>query len=347
MSSPQLFTQAALGRHFDFGLPDCECIRQGGPARLGQRLSEVSKLAGVTPASRLEVRAAPEMVSSGIGEIDSLTGGWPRGSLSEICGPASSGRTSLLLAALAAATERQEICALVDCSDALNPQCAAAAGVDLNQLLWIRCSTAGERHGPMDRKNNFVRFHNKTSHRAEFSALENVLRVTDLLLQSSGFGLVAIDLGDVPYQVAHRIPLTSWFRFRRTVENTSTVLLVISRKSCAGTCASLLLQLEARGIPALGFRVQHQASGFRLQASAGERCPIGSDIPEENIALGRSPTHAQLLEGLHIKAELLRSRVERKPARSVTAAFAMKAFEFRSTTKRKAAGFHHLRMIND
>ena len=321
MSSPQVFTQAALGRHFDFASPDCEFIAQGGLSRLGQRLSEVPKLAGVAPASRLEVRAAPEMVSSGIAEIDSLTGGLPRGCLSEICGPASAGRTSLLLAAMAAATERQEICALVDCSDALNPQSAAAAGVNLNQLLWVRCSVSGGRHGGTHRINNFARADEKANHRAEFFALENVLRVTDLLLQSSGFGLVAIDLGDIPHKVAHRIPLTSWFRFRRAVENTSTVLLVISRKSCAATCAPLLLQLEGQ-LQASGFR--RQAPGCALQASAGEQSSISSEF-SKNIAAGTLPAHAELLEGLHIKAELLRSRLERKPVRSVTAAFATKA----------------------
>jgi hypothetical protein len=135
--------------------------------------------------------------------------------------------------------------------------------------------------------------------------LENVLRVTDLLLQSSGFGLVAIDLGDVSYKVARRIPLTSWFRFRRAVENTSTVLLVINRESCAATCASLLLQLRGP-----------------LPASAEGQSSISSDISGKNIALGTTPTHAEILEGLHIKAELLRSRLERKPVRSVTATFA-------------------------
>jgi len=71
------------------------------PALVLQRLAALPKLAGVTPASRLEVRASPEMVSSGIREIDALAGGLPRGCLSEICGSASSGRTSVLLAALA------------------------------------------------------------------------------------------------------------------------------------------------------------------------------------------------------------------------------------------------------
>ena len=304
MSSPQVFIQAAQGRSFDFGLLGCDLIAQGGLSRLDLRLSGATKLAGVTPASRLEVRAAPEMVSSGIAEIDSLTGGLPRGCLSEICGPTSSGRTSLLLAAMAAVTGRQEICALVDSSDALNPQSAAAAGINLNQLLWVRCSSADGRHGRKCRIDNF-RAHDRTSYRAEFFALENVLRVTDLLLQSSGFGLVAIDLGDVSYKVARRIPLTSWFRFRRAVENTSTVLLVINRESCAATCASLLLQLRGP-----------------LQASAEGQSSISSDRSGKNIALGTTPTHAEILEGLHIKAELLRSRLERKPVRSVTATFA-------------------------
>src|ERR1700683_2612830 len=98
-----------------------------------------ARLAGVTSASRLAVRPAPEMVSSGIAAMDALTGGLPRGCLTEICGPASSGRTSLLLAALAAATQRGEFCAVVDASDALDPHSAATAGIELERLLWVRC----------------------------------------------------------------------------------------------------------------------------------------------------------------------------------------------------------------
>ena len=115
------------------------------PAQVLQHLAALPKLAGVTAASRLEVRPAPEMVSSGIPEIDELAGGLPRGCLSEICGPASSGRTSVLLAALAAATRRQEVCALVDTTDALDAVSAAAAGVELEKLLWIRCADLGPR----------------------------------------------------------------------------------------------------------------------------------------------------------------------------------------------------------
>ena len=76
--------------------------------------------------------------------------------------------------------------------------------------------------------------------------LEQVLRATDLLLESGGFGLIVLDLGDLPPQAARRIPLTTWFRFRRAVENKPTILLAIEQHPIAGSCSSLLLQL---GIP--------------------------------------------------------------------------------------------------
>src|SRR5207302_2644065 len=135
MSSSSLCcAEMALGRLPGF-------LPKSGPALVLERLSQMPRLVAVTPASRLEVRPAPEMVSIGIRELDSLTGGLPRGCLTEICGPASSGRTSFLLAAMAAATQREEVCALVDTSDALNPQSAAAVGMDLKKMLWVRCSS--------------------------------------------------------------------------------------------------------------------------------------------------------------------------------------------------------------
>src|ERR1700694_6187683 len=100
-------------------------------------------MAAVGPASRLDVHPAPEMFASGIPQLDSLTGGLARGCLTEICGTASSGRTSVLLLALACATQRGEVCALVDASDAFDPASAAAAGMEMSRLLWVRC---GEKY---------------------------------------------------------------------------------------------------------------------------------------------------------------------------------------------------------
>jgi recA bacterial DNA recombination protein len=279
-----------------------------GPAQVLQHLAALAKLAGVTAASRLEARPTPEMVSSGIREIDELTGGLPRGCLSEICGPASSGRTSVLLAALAEATRRQEVCALVDTTDAFDAVSAAAAGVELERLLWIRCTrTSGG--GPRTSEIVSQTLRAKPDARwpkAEVrgpksdARLEQALRVTDLLLQSGGFGLVAIDLGDVPDSAARRIPLASWFRFQRAVESTSTVLLVLAQAPCAQTCASVLIRLR---------------SGEKLSALSSQM----------STRSGPRPAHAQLLDELHIEGELLRSRIQRKPAQSVTAAFATQA----------------------
>jgi hypothetical protein len=250
-----------------------------------ERLAAMPKLAGVTPASRLEVRASPQMVSSGIRELDALTGGLPRGCLTEICGPASSGRTSILLATLSAATQRQEICALVDISDAFNPRSAAAAGVNFEKMLWVRCGM---------RLQKSPQRHRVTENKIE-KPVEQALQVTDLLLQSGGFGLVIIDLGDTPLKMARRIPLTSWFRFQRAIEHTATVLFVISQAPCARTCASLLLKV----------------SGKKLSAVS-------------SLLSAETPTHAQFLDGLQVQGELLRSRLERKPAGSVATAFATK-----------------------
>lgn len=251
-------------------------------------------IAGVVPASRLEVRPAPQTVSSGVGEIDALTGGLPRGCLTEVCGPASSGRTSVLLAALAAATQRQEVCALVDISDTFNPHSAAAAGVNFEKMLWVRCGTHLQKSGSPRRHRDTEK--NGNARRQIERPVEQALRVTDLLLQSGGFGMVMIDLGDTPMKMARRIPLTSWFRFQRAVEHTPTVLFVVSQVPCAQTCASLLLKV----------------SGKKLSAIS---CQLSAEI---------SPTHAQLLDGIQVRGEVLRSRLDRKPTGSVTTPFATK-----------------------
>ena len=299
MSSAGFSTSAAQGRPFVFDreneaevCPEPLGVELFTEARPPQRADNTglprafqdSRLAGVTAASRLAVRPAPELVSSGIAAMDTLTGGLPRGCLTEICGPASSGRSTLMLSALAAATWRREFCAVIDASDALDPQSVASAGIELDRLLWVRCG--------------------ENSHHAEHR-LEQLLRVTDLLLESGGFGLIVLDLGDLPPQTARRIPLTTWFRFRRAVEHTPTVLLAVERQSIAGSCSSLLIKL---GLIKLG--------SIKLNPSENPEPPMNSQFP--------APTHAQLLTGLEITAELVRSRMERKPVHSAEITFASK-----------------------
>src|ERR1700682_1440640 len=151
MSASPIFSSAAMGRSFIFSprsspRSNAESIAEKTVEKTAEILAHVgaiSSLAAVVPASRLDVHSAPEMVSSGIPQLDSLTGGLARGCLTEICGTASSGRTSVLLLALACATQRGEVCALVDASDAFDPASAAAAGMEMSRLLWVRC---GEKY---------------------------------------------------------------------------------------------------------------------------------------------------------------------------------------------------------
>jgi recombination protein RecA len=161
-----------------------------------------------------------QVMTTGIPEVDRITGGLPRGAITEILGPASSGRTSFLHSVLAASTAGQEVCALVDASDSFDATSSARAGVDFHQMLWIRC----------------------------VSNIEHAIKATDLLLQSGGFGLVALDLGDIPSRQSRRIQLSWWFRFSRAIENTPTALMVISRDSNARSCASLVLELNREGV---------------------------------------------------------------------------------------------------
>ena len=167
-------------------------------------------------AFRVHEKAIVETLSTGVSEIDASTGGLPRGAISEIFGPASSGRTSLMYSMLAQATRNEEICALVDTNDVFAPTAATAAGVDFDRLLWIRC--AGN--------------------------LEHAFKAADLLLHAGGFGLVIIDLGDVAGKDARRIISSWWYRFRRTVEDRPTVLAVISEEACTRSCAALTLGLN-------------------------------------------------------------------------------------------------------
>ena len=183
---------------------------------LKHRLNEFDLASRFGDAFRIQPKAAVETLSTGIREVDALTGGLPRGAISEIFGPASSGRTSMMFSMLAFASRHEEICALIDINDVFSPAAAAAAGIDFDRLLWVRCG----------------------------GSLENAFKATDLLLHAGGFGLVILDMGDVAGNDARRIIPSWWYRFRRTVENRPTSILVLSEEACTRSCAALTLELS-------------------------------------------------------------------------------------------------------
>jgi len=95
----------------------------------------------LTPAPRVVRPTAPV----GILALDAaLGGGLPLGAISELAGPECSGRTTLALAFVAGLTQENRVCAWVDVSDTLDPESAAASGVDLGRLLWVRCGGTAE-----------------------------------------------------------------------------------------------------------------------------------------------------------------------------------------------------------
>ncbi|HEY5619626.1 MAG TPA: hypothetical protein VIK60_16925 [Vicinamibacterales bacterium] len=172
-------------------------------------------------------RVEPSAAATAVECLDAcLRGGLPRGQLSEIAGPRSSGRTMLLLQLLAAATRRGEITAVVDTFDCLDIESVVSAGVELERLLWIpgspgSCPTASS----LDR------------------AIERALKALNLVLQAGGFGVVAIDLADAPLSVLSRIPFTTWLRIQRTIEGSETVCVLLGPQPLARSAGGLTLSL--------------------------------------------------------------------------------------------------------
>ena len=89
-----------------------------------------------------------EVTATGIPQVDALIQGLPHGALTEIYGPASSGRTTLALSFLAEMTRQQQVCTIVDASDSFDPESLAAAGAHLNRVLWVRCGNADTGEDP-------------------------------------------------------------------------------------------------------------------------------------------------------------------------------------------------------
>jgi recombination protein RecA len=355
-----------------------------------------------------------ELQPCGIAELDALLGGgFPRGSLVEVCGSASSGRTSLSLALLAQATTRQQACAFVDVSDALDPMSVAAAGVDARRLLWVRCGSANDSperekeaadhrevhtvgsqqiekpnsgapalsrkhnstqkfpvqekpHGfawthPRDalrgvetsipgllrrppkttsyeemsfavrcageqvepdrqpprrgenllrhRLSEFLPLRRKApderaspqnasasnsawirTHAKPWKRLEQALKTTDLLLHSGGWGVVVVDLGGISWVEARRIPIHTWFRFRRVVENSPTILLLLGEESCAKSCASLVLRCRRVG--------EKWTSAVSEVSAANEK---SSEVQSSFV----------VLQGFAVQGEIACSRIQR------------------------------------
>lgn len=221
------------------------------------------------------------IVPTGVGEIDAHLDGLPRGAITEIHGTVSSGRTSLLLSTLAVATTQEEICALVDANDTFDLSSAASARVDCDRLLWVRCS----------------------------GSVERAFKATDLLLQSGGFGLVALNLADIAPKYARRIISSWWFRFRRAIESTPTALIVVTPVPCIRSCAALVLEVKNEGAvwPDSGSLVLKNNDAMLTIGESRKASTLNLSLVTESTSrlnsYSQPPTHSHLLQGIRVRVK--------------------------------------------
>jgi hypothetical protein len=211
---------------------------------------------------------------TGITALDAhLGGGFPRGHLSELAGPRSSGRASLMLQLAAAATSRGELVALVDALDMFDVASADAAGVDPGRVLWIR--------GHVVTNPGMCRDLNQR-------ALEQAIRAFALVLQAGKFGLVLFDAADAPLDAIRRLPFTTWLRLQRLVEGTQTACVLIGAEPMARSSAGLTLRVGVDGS-----RVGIRDSGLGIRF--GKQLFDGIDIEARAV---RARAHAQHATGI-------------------------------------------------
>jgi RecA/RadA recombinase len=192
---------------------------------------------------RAPVAEAPTCLPTGITNLDQLLGGgFPLGRLSEIAGPASSGRTSLALALLAQATRAGESTAVVDASDAFDPASAHSAGALLDRVLWVR------------------------------AAADSASRSAEQILKAHGFALVLLDLTNPGL----RMPPATGPRLARAAASTGTALVIVTRARSMGTAAEIAIELapvRARftGTPALLEGLEIRAALVRHRSAPSPR----------------------------------------------------------------------------
>ena len=205
------------------------------------------------PRSMTAYPAAP----TGLADLDALIGGGlPRGEISEITGETSSGGTSVILSLLAEATARGEVAAYIDASDCLDPLSAAAAGVDLERLLWVRCGQAGGVQFP-----TFARTRQTSAHDARNrnhaippspsrSAAqprnhgETAWRAVNLTASAGGFGVIVLDLGGVSGRRLSPWRNRPWMRLMQTLKAGSTVFVILAPRRLTCGVSSLVVELN-------------------------------------------------------------------------------------------------------
>ncbi len=148
--------------------------------------------------------------------LESVGLAFTRGTLAEFAGGPSTGKTSLTLSLLSKLTRAGEVCAVVDSANGFDPCSAATCGVELQNLLWVRCE----------------------------GNIEKAFMSADHLVQAKGFGAVWLNLIGLSRRHLRMVPKTYWYRYRTRIKETPTLLLVTSEEPVTGSASQQAFTLD-------------------------------------------------------------------------------------------------------
>ena len=242
---------------------------------------------------------ALDRVLSGLEGRKSYAAGVPRGQVSEVVGPASSGRTSLAWAALGAATRRGESVALIDPFDRFDPPTAHACGITVSKLLWVRgqaLSTCSLTAPPARWTTGAIdpawlpraRAVNGPGTFME-RVIDRAIKALNLVVQSGVCTMVVIDLIDVPASALRRLPASTWFRIERAIEGSDTAVLILSATPIARSAGGRSIQLGGDSARVI-WKGEHdrtrRIAGVRSRASIhAARWPHAQSVDTETLVL--------------------------------------------------------------
>lgn len=148
--------------------------------------------------------------------LESVGLSFKRGAVAELSGGPSTGKTSMTLSLLSKLTRAGEVCAVVDSSNGFDPCSAATCGVELENLLWVRCG----------------------------GDIEKAFMSADYLVQAKGFGAVWLNLNGLPNRQLRLVPKTYWYRYRTRIKETPTIFLVTAEEPVTGSASQQAFTLS-------------------------------------------------------------------------------------------------------
>ena len=239
-----------------------------GQTASSEQLQHLLELSGVFKGHELTRKDG--RIMCGIAPLDALLSGIPRGRITEVIGPVSSGKTTVAAAFASAASRRGEVVGWVDVAGAFDPRSLEATGADLARILWVSFAKRPERSIDAPRRT----FINKERER------RNELKAAELMLEAGGFGLVIIDFGAMRFP----LPQSASLRLARAAERSGTAVLALASHRICGTFAALTLAMSKHR--ACFSRIKSDApalfDGLRLEAAVernklglfGDRAPL-------------------------------------------------------------------------